>query len=250
MFGHLKIKTLPKQVPVLFYGGNRLISLILALNPLLYFPMNELSGVVANNLGTLGAAANGAYSGVTLAQIAAPGGGLAPKWDGINDTLNFYSAVLAANYNGNGGTILIWVKPHNISEWTVAATRQWIRLDADVNNANGLRKANINTIHHAHVGGGVSTAVYNVITPFDSWALMSITYDDTANQTVCYFNGSQIGGTLSPVGTWVGAPAVNSCHIGSTGSGSYWNGYLAHGAVFNTVLTPAKIAEIYTAGLL
>ena len=92
-----------------------LSSTILALNPIAYWKLDETSGTTAINYGTLGTAANGTYSGATLGQVAAPGGGLAPLFDGANDLLNIYSVALQGAFNGATGSALIFGMVYNIN---------------------------------------------------------------------------------------------------------------------------------------
>ena len=76
-------------------GG--LMRTILSYNPIAYWPMNELTGTTMVNYGSLGTAANGTYSGVTLDQVDAPGGGRAGLLDGVNDNVNILYGSLSGS---------------------------------------------------------------------------------------------------------------------------------------------------------
>ena len=52
---------------------------VLSYNPLVYFPMNETAGLTAVNYGSLGTAANGTYTGVTLANAQSALSPTAPR---------------------------------------------------------------------------------------------------------------------------------------------------------------------------
>ena len=232
-------------------GGVNLAGTILSYNPIAYWPLNELAGATAVNYGSIGAAGNGTYTGVDLAQIAAPGGGLAPLWSGA-DICNIYSAALNAAFNGQLGSMSIWWKVLNAGVWTDATNRIMFMLSPDGANKVSLDKpATDNTVDTLYVAGGtpavgLGTTAYNNT----NWNCSTCTFSKVANAVIFYVNGTPVA-TSVILGTYVGALSAVRCSIGALTPAAPvapWSGYLAQCAVWNSVLTPAQVTSIYLAG--
>ena len=113
-----------------------------AANNIAYWPVNETSGVVADNAeGT--AARDGAITGVTLNSITGPAGGPAGRWDGANDYIDIESASLSTAFNGNAGTVALWLRAFNAGVWTDAASRYLLSLFFDAANNILIRNGKI-----------------------------------------------------------------------------------------------------------
>ena len=221
---------------------------VLDTGPIAYWPLNELTGATAQCL--VNPLQNGTYTGVTLANEVGPNGDLAPLFDGANDYVDIFSATFDAAFNGATGSMAIWCKVYDAATWTDGASRYNFVLAVDGNNNYSLRKDNANNTAQAtgKAGGGVASPAH---APFSStdWFHLALTWSDQANADELKFfvNGTQYGGTSAALGVWAGGAlsAVNSA-IGaaSTVPALAWYGWLAHAVVWDSVLSPAKIAEL------
>ena len=232
-------------------GGLNLAGTILSYNPILYMPMNELTGTTIVNYGSLGTAANGTYSGVTLNQIDAPGGGRAGLWDGVNDQGNPWSAALAAAHTPTEQTVLIWWRVYNAAVWTDATYRQAIQVAYDT-NTNRAYAGRVSITDNGIYGVIRTNGAYKSTTTTSyanlSWHLSALTVSYSADQFKHYEDATQIGATQTGLGTWANAITDAYTKIGSQGGSVWWYGYLAHAAIYNSVLTLPQIANIYAAG--
>lgn len=221
---------------------------ILSTSPIVYFPMDEASGSTAINYGSLGVSANGSYVGVTLAQESAPGGGLAPKFDGINDYVNIYSDALAGAFNGQLGSIAFWIKVTNDDMWTDSSADIIFTLMADASNYISFQKrnANKNYIRVYYNAGGTLTNI-DCLLAGTGWYFICITWSKANDQAKLFVNNSQYGDTKTTLGTWSGALAATKCNIGeyAPASGLPWNGYEAHFGVWNKVLSTSEMSLLY-----
>ena len=229
-------------------GGKTYNQQIIDTAPIAYWPFNELSGAAAINYGTLGAAANGAYTGATLAQIAAPGGGLAPLFDGVNDFCDLYSAAFAGAFNPALGSMAVWFR-------TVAGLSSGVILSIRTDDTNRViikhvadTTGDFNLEYNA--GGTAETSsTYDATT--GAWYHAVVTWSVAADQVIFYVNGAQLGVTATGLGTWVGALNAARCTAGcySTSATLDYNGYIAHPALWDKVLTPTEILTMYNGGL-
>lgn len=221
---------------------------VLGYSPILYYPMNETAGAVAVNYGTLGTGANGAYTGVTLANAAGPAGeGMAPFFDGANDYLNAFTAALAAAFTASTtGTIVQWCRVFNAGVWTDGAARGASRWYADAPNLIGMTKdsANNQWFFDYRANGLTEREIVN---PYNNtaWYHAAITWNQTTNWIYGYLDGVLQGGGEAIANNWMGG-ALTAAVIGafSTVPGQVWHGWIAHTAVFTTDLTQPQIADL------
>jgi hypothetical protein len=233
----------------IFRSKGSYLNRIIATAPLVYFPLNETSGAVAKNWGTLGAPANGSYTGVNLATSPGPKGGGAPYFDMANDFVNFYSAALDAAINPNLGSLLIWFKVYEAADWTDGVSKYCLSIRIDSSNyfyiATPLSTPNtIRVLRRT-----ASQWEYRDTTvPGGSlaWHQAGITWDDAGNETKCFINGAQFEATFAATTMTSGLSSSYVClgaqNITPT---TLWHGYLAHMALWNRVLTPTEILSLY-----
>ena len=230
-------------------GALDLAGYIQSLGPIGYWKLDELSGTTALNYGTLGAAGNGAYSGPTLAQVAAPGGGLAPSFDGVNDRVDIHTATLESEFTPLLYTLLIWFKI-TVGTWLDGLDRPCIHIGVNTDNRTGLWKAAANnTITNSYRAGGTTDLVNSTDIINTSWHLTALTVSKAADELKAYIDGVQIGTTQGTLDTWVGAITTAYTHIANYDGSSYFGkGNFAHAAVFNKILTQPQLANIYALG--
>lgn len=229
------------------------IERVLAIAPanlLAYWLMNEAVGVTADNAeGT--AARDGTYNAVTLANTLGPDGvNNAPRfYDATGDYLDIYSASLNSVFNGQLATISIWGKVFNAGIWTDGGYRRLIHLQVDANNDISLMRDGANNgyiLNRYNAGGTVQEDRFDTGSTLD-WFNLAVTINKAGDIVRIYFNGADTGVTLSGLGNWAGNLAATNTAIGTTTvpeGWSDWNGWLAHAAIWNTVLSPAQIAQV------
>ncbi|MBE0410667.1 MAG: hypothetical protein IBX69_13135 [Anaerolineales bacterium] len=236
-----------KKLQLFLSGSRSYIDRIIGSAPLVYFPLNETAGTTANNLGTLDTAANGIYTGVDLADTPAPGGGRAPFFDGTNDYVNIYSTALRDAFDGDEGSKMIWMKVANAGVWTDAKVRAGIRLYADGSNRMHIAKRSqvYETAFYYQTGGAVNLLVHS--TSDVNWICYVMTWKVGAGGGVYgYYNGIEFD-NLGPIAnSFAGSLHASNCCIGSydVTLSNPWHGWLAHGAVWDRVLTPTEVARL------
>jgi hypothetical protein len=208
-----------------------------------YWPLNERAGSVAFDLS--GNGRNGAYTGVDLGRNGIGDRQTCPYFDGANDYLDIYSANLAAAFNGNEGSFLVWLEVRNPSIWTDGIGRIAARLRADGNNYVQLDKNTlINSWRGLYVAGSV---IKQMSVTYSNGAFFNcaITWSKSDDSVKIYLNGVQALSTLHSLGVWSGSLVSGSTVIGasSTTPGSPWCGYLAHALLLNRAATPAEVLQ-------
>ena len=97
--------------------------------------------------------------------------------------------------------------------------------------------------------GGTVKAIYPYVGPTTAWFNVILTWSKAADQLKVYINGVQSGTTQIGLGTWAGNLDNWTTVIGAVDAspgGGVWSGFIAHVALWNTVLTPTQIATIAT----
>lgn len=225
------------------------IQKVLSYSPIGYWPINELSGTVINNLA--GAAPvsdrNGVSSGVTLNQVVGPlGVARAPRWDGINDDGSLNTVSLANLFDGEEGTILLWHVVFAATVWTDATLRHLFNIES------GTHQIRIGTD-----GGGGLSYLYSTVgsvahthsTTTTAWFAAMMTWSRTNNQVIRYFDGVQTGATVAmPAASWTAG--LPNAWLGArfSGGGGVANGYLGHVCLWNTPLSAAAALDLGNKG--
>ena len=222
----------------------------LACSPILYYPMNETAGAAAVNAGTLGTAANGAYTGVTLNSTTGPDGiNGAPYFDGANDYLDAYSAALAAAFSGTEGSLLIWARVANAGVWSDGILRSAATFRADAGNYARIEKSTVANRRRWIYTANADVDFANQDSVSDTgWACYALTWSDSADQAVAYIKGAAAAAAMTPIGTWAGALDPNRTLIGADtkAPANVFHGWLAHCMAFDYVLTPDQALNLST----
>jgi len=231
-------------------GGNayyaKMLSLVQQYGGIQYFSLNEAAGATAvadhSPEGN-----NGVASGVTFGAAGIGDGFTAASFGASPTGIDAYSAGLVADFVGTEGTMMAWGKVP-ASVWTDGAARglAYISVDGTTTAAIGRDGTN-NSLSGSYNAGGVSRS-RNVTTSTLDWFHAAITWSDTADQFIFYFNGAAVGAPQT-VGTWVGDPASNRCGIGCRipYTVDLWTGgFLAHYVLFPVALPAAAILSAAT----
>lgn len=221
---------------------------VLSYSPIAYWPLNEATGTNANCL--VNSAQDGTYTGVTLGQTGIGDGNTCPLFDGTNDYVDIYSAALNTAFSGTAGTMVIWAKVFNAAVWADTNSRMAVSL-SDIGNENRvkLRKSTTNNRLDAiyNQGGAGDVTVSRDPGPSTSWLHMAMTWNVAATALTFYVTGLASATDTIAAG-WVQLFDSDKCAIGShdTTPSQCWYGWLAHCAIWDSVLTPAQIADIAT----
>lgn len=211
-----------------------------------YWPMIERSGTAADDASASNRDATYARN-VTLmgTQPGIGDGNVAPVFNGSSDTLSLYSASLANAFNGAEGTFAAWVKVSDVGVWSDGVSRRIVTLQVDSNNYIYIDKWTTGFVLYGYRAGGAALSrSLGFQTPTD-WVHVAITWSASANEVTCYFDGSQVGATLTGVGTWVGSLNTTWSRLGSySSSAEFWKGQLAHAAIWTTALSGPEIAAL------
>lgn len=216
---------------------------VLGYGPIAYWMQGEASGNDAYC--QVNAAQDGAYTGVTLGQTGIGDGRTSPFFDGANDFNNVQTAALAAAFDGQEGSLLVWAKVSGAGIWTDAVTRRMIYFVVDGNNYVLLMKhPAANTVRARYMANGVlKTNQMAGISPI-TWMCWVLTWSKTADTFKVYLGGVQQGATLNGLGVWAGNPVTSLVGAGSVLPIQVWDGWLAHAALFDSVLGQPAITDL------
>jgi len=232
-------------------------SLIVADSPLYYWRLNETNGTIAyDSIGGL----NGTYGATTtLGQpgvsdppfVGFPSNNFAVAMDNSDSTAGEgYVTAPALNLNTNTVTIIAWVYPlGNVSTYDGIV---FTRTGTDV---AGLMYAalptRLNTIGYTWNQGSSQTYDYSsgLVTPPNQWSFVALSI--APSQTIIYV-GNTNNGLLSATNVlannaeaWSGTTMLGADSVSLPTR--IFNGDLDEVAVFDYTLSPAQIAQLYSA---
>jgi hypothetical protein len=228
------------------YGGSSYIDKILGYSPVAYWPLYEISGVVAADLS--GNGFNGVYSSNVSGWPPETGigdGNTAPFFDGASKYVLLTSAGLTAAFPKDEGTIFIWAKVFNSGVWTDAAVRRAINFRYNTQNQQYIQRtvAN-NTLNYYRIANNIADQITQSPVSSLNWMCLVYTYSVANDKFIAYYNGVQTGLTQTGIGSW--AAGAIGCWIGCYNAATnFWYGPLAHAAIFGRPLNSTEIANLY-----
>lgn len=219
---------------------------VLGFNPVVYWPLNELSGITAVNAAG-NSALNGAYSGVTLNSVDGPVvGERAGEWDGINDFCNAYTATLPGVFPHAVGSVTFWLRsssyvrsPPDVGFWF--GTASGINHIAAYSSTSGLicvRQRN-STPKQVVVSSGDIGA--------NQWQPFGMSWSVSLDRLRVYHLGVQYGATQTGILAWTTSVlSTSQCVIGAqaTTPSFVWVGNVAHLAFYPVELDAAAFASL------
>jgi len=226
-------------------GRENYVNKVVEYDPIAYWPLLETSGTTATDYS--GNSRDGTYSGVSLANALGPDGrNKCPYFDGADDTVDIYSAGFNTDFSGAEGTISGWAKVA-AARWTDAQVRRALLLEVDSDNYVQIQKSSTNNVltFHYKAGGTMEDSQYTTSGP-TAWFHWAMSWSATGNIVRYYFNGRQTD-TMTALGTWAGNFDANQTLIGASQVATptdEWLGWLAHIAVFDSVLSAPAIADL------
>ena len=113
-----------------------------------------------------------------------------------------------------------------------------------------FHKNSDNTINFMYrAGNNTQTASSTLNVEGDgNWYHLVATVDTTADKLLGFVNGSQVGSTVSSLGTWSGTPDELFMARNSQASNSFFHGKVDEASLFNVAKTPTEVAEMYNSG--
>ena len=209
---------------------------------ILYHPMNESAGGVAIDHSPEGN--DGAYTGVTLGAPGIGDGLVCPFFDGTGDRNNIYSVPFRNDFDGDNGSLLIWMRAFNVGVWTDGQTRLLAILNTGAGVYIYIRKHNTNNNLQWRRLSGAGPIVTRGGMVTTDWFCAGITWTGGATFQP-YFNGVPEGAPQA-TGAWVGVLGAGTTLIGaSTIAGAEpMHGWEAHGAVYNAPLPATAMAYL------
>lgn len=196
---------------------------------------------------------NGALVGWTLQNAAGPvTNTLAPYSDGTSDYGAVDTVALRAAWNGGIGSCVMFGQVSAVGDWTDTVTRELFSWKVD--NNNWIRAYKHGTLGlDAYVALGGNASIRRQTTATTAWFMVGISWQDSANGNAvkAYFNGTQVGTTVTGYGAWAGTPVTLA--LGSAadnGASAVWKGWLGYAAFkFGSVWSATDMANIYAARL-
>lgn len=213
---------------------------ILSYNPIAYWPLSETAGSIA--VDAAGNGYHGTYSGPSLHGTTFINGDPAPTFDGVNDRVTVVS--LSPAWNGDQFSIIGWVKR---ADWSATAgTQSALMLRGASNDSVRLQIDKFNNANQAlfAVVPGSGSLYPTPAASGSDWVFMAITRSVASTNVSVYINGAYAGGSSSFSTAWAGT--ISEVYLGAYKTSNYWNGALAHWAVFNTVLSAGDISNLYS----
>jgi hypothetical protein len=209
----------------------------LVTDPIAYWPLWEKSGTVAECL--VNPVQNGTYDSDVSGWPPGAGigdGNTAPYFSG-NDSVNVFSTSLRDAFDEDEGTVSAWCRVLNVGVWSDAAIRHIIYAFAAGTSLVRVRKeAAVNEVRGWHTTSGFTTQEFTTTTT--AWFHVVFRWSKAAERVDVYMDGTEYT-NLGPLSAWAGA--LTSVYIGSDGVANEWQGWLAHVAFWDRVLTAPEI---------
>lgn len=205
-----------------------------------YWPLWEASGTTAADL--IAGAGAATYDGGELGAAGVGDGATALFCDGLNDRVILPAAGLSVLWDGSEGTLLLWAR----AEAGASTGRTLARLFADANNSLIVQSTASGGagLSASYTAGGVTRTIDVSAALDDGWHAIAVTWSQSGDVFKLYLDGAQVGATQTGLGTWSGD--LTAAYLGSSGASAYWQGWLAHAAIWRAPLLAADVAALAT----
>jgi lysophospholipase L1-like esterase len=166
----------------------------------------------------------------------------APRFDGVDDSADVYSAGLASAFNGDEGTVILQVKIEK-EEWIDGKAAFYLALRSDSNNNIEFYKSANNQLEFAYTAGGtrVSSTINDIAT--DHWVTYAITWSKSNKRFFGYVAGESIYPAQTGLGVWAGK--LTSAEIAGyiDSADSFAKCSISSVVLLNREATPEEIRE-------
>lgn len=223
---------------------------VLARDPIAYWMLDEKSGTVAYDLvsGRVAGAQNGTHS----ASVAHWGDGIGDQrtsslYDPKGSYTDIYSATLNGSFSGSEGSLLVWARVSGAGVWTDGIRRDILFIGATgvlsfIRITKDLANNSLSWVYFAAVTE--DTVTMPGATSTDMMCL-GFTWSATGDVVWAYYNGAPVGSS-TVLGAWAGALLNGFVCIGATNTVPLnpMDGWIAHCALWNRVLSPEAMADL------
>lgn len=222
--------------------------------PIAYWPLNELTGSVANDIS--GNGFHGTYNNVSLNATTFPDGSPAPLFDASNERVSLPVAGLDTPFDPANFTMACWLRVRAASVWSDGVSRIPFSVGADASNRNFGNKPTVVDRFDASHRAGAGAAKAAIVTSYSpvTWFHFAITVNTTADEVRIYNDGVEnVTSPLTGLDTWAGALVDGFTAIGNftgAGGGNFWDGYIKHCAIWDRALAPQEVASLVPAAFL
>ena len=229
------------------YGVVPYAQVILQDQPVAYWPLNETAGAVANDLS--GNGYNAAYIGTPTLGAApiAPGLGASVSLNGSTQYVELATPPAALQLVE--GSFEGWWLPSVIptAANTGGAVVAAVYNSSNVNYMLGFGANDGSTSHSnfsfGHYGAAWTSATNSTAATANTPAHLVATFNGTT--MILYVNGVSVASVAASTFT----PTANGIVMGAGDNGGYLTGLLSNVAIYNTVLSAARIQAHYNAGI-
>jgi len=223
-------------------GGQTYTDRVLALNPIAYWPLNEVAGTsgAGSVLDVSGNARHATPTSVTFGVAGIGDGETAAEFDGVSSLINIYTASLAAAFNSQELSICAWVLLGEA--WSVGAARHIAMLStAGFGSYLEFYKSNANTLRFIYAG-----SARNTVASFTAWTHVCVSISKSGDYARLFFDGVQQGTDLVSLGTWTNNLSSSLTVLGAlqASGGQNWIGAMAHAAIFSYPLSQQQVQYI------
>ncbi len=223
-------------------------------NLLAFWPFDEGLGTVADNAeGT--AAKDAAFEGGYILQSRAgpfSGGASFIEIDGIDGRIDLETVTYNTESNGKTGTLLFWIYPEDIADWSDGSQNAYFHMRSDSGNEIKLRSpGSPNSLDLRYEANNVAEFVQiaDVHTSAVGWWMIACTWSDSDNASelkLYFWDGSTLqSNTETSLGVYTtDAPFQTVLGADRTGTNQNSNVSFAYCGVWSTVLTSAEITNL------
>lgn len=220
-----------------------------------YWRLNETASSRATDYSAEGNHA--LYVGPTLDSTEPPGGGTCPFFDGVNDNVFPFgtgTSGFSSDFNWNAGTAMLWV-----NRTSAAAGNDHLIVMQTTNSSgqidmrsqfNGTSEVRVTLVQRSTVTDTVNSLNSSYTQTTAEWLHVAFAWDASSGIWRLYLDGTEVDSTdyisTDVAITNEGLSGVNTkTNIMERGFGSeQTEGHAAHVAVWNTMLSAAKIADL------
>ena len=230
-------------------------------NLILHLPLNESSGLVANDIS--GRESHGAYasSGITYGVGGIGDGQTGVAFDGNDTYINIDSVTrpFDTDWNGNLFSMVAWGKVDGSGRWSDATTYRYMQhiraADATYYAVMG-KSTTDNQLEWRRRTGGVITSYKHTFSPAGplDWFCMGMTCDQSVPELIFYLNDSVNGwrklstSNSAYLTDWGNNPPVTGATVMYAGSLTLqeWIGSGQHSIIWNDQLSDSEMEEAMT----
>lgn len=207
-------------------------------NLLAYLPLD------GNTIDISGHGFNGLASNISYLPGIGDGGQAAAFTGSGICNINFFSAALAAAFNGAEGSSAVWASITTAATWADGTYDDVIYFYADANNYVIFDKSStVNNTYIARIGATILENRQDTVGPTTAFFHMGITWSESADKVIYYINGVPTE-TDTVLGAWGGAVLTRALIGSASITGGTWKGRIAHVGLWNAPLSGANMLTL------